>query len=173
MSPHPACEIRPHIERVDACQRRGGKALAQRRVHRVVDELHAARDGRRGIEAHDLGAEVSALGIRLSALSMENGSIKRSATMPKAGHSSTSGPLFKHEAQRQHGQHQPARRNAQIEGGKIPLIRSRLLSVCVDHLPQRGDLLRRKRLARGEGRDKGGQRAVKRHPPPAVRPARQ
>ena len=55
--PHPACEIRPHIERVDACQRRGGKALAQRRVHRVVDELHAARDGRRGIEAHDLGAE--------------------------------------------------------------------------------------------------------------------
>ena len=55
--PHPAREIRPHIERVDACQRRGGKALAQRRVHRVVDELHAARDGRRGIEAHDLGAE--------------------------------------------------------------------------------------------------------------------
>ena len=55
--PHPACEIRPHIERVDACQRRGGKALAQRRVHRVVDELHAARDGRRGIELHDLGAD--------------------------------------------------------------------------------------------------------------------
>ena len=27
--PHPACDLRPDIERVDACQRRGGKMLAE------------------------------------------------------------------------------------------------------------------------------------------------
>ena len=55
--PHPAREIGPHIKRVDACQRRGGKMLAERRIHSIVDDAHTARDGRRGVELHDRGTD--------------------------------------------------------------------------------------------------------------------
>ena len=55
--PHPSREIRPHIKRVDACQRRGGKMLAERRIHSIVDDAHTAGDGRRGVELHDRGAD--------------------------------------------------------------------------------------------------------------------
>ena len=113
--PYPAREIGPHIERVDACQRRGGKALAQRRVHRVVDELHAARDGRRGVEPHDLGADrLRARDQAQRALDGERQHQAQRDHAPEQDVHPLRGP-FKHEAQRQHDQHQPARRNAQIE----------------------------------------------------------
>ena len=113
--PHPAREIGPHIEQVDACQRRGGKALAQRRVHRVVDELHAARDGRCGIELHDLGAEgLRARDQAQRALDGERQHQAQRDHAPEQDVHPLRGP-FKHEAQHQHDQHQPARRNAQIE----------------------------------------------------------
>ena len=112
--PHPAREIRPHIERVDACQRRGGKALAQRRVHRVVDELHAARDGRRGIEAHDLGAE--GLRARDQAQRALDGERQHQAQRDHAPEQDIHplGGAPQHQAQCQHRQHEPACGNAQI-----------------------------------------------------------
>ena len=113
--PHPSREIRPHIERVDACQRRGGKALAQRWVHRVVDDRHAARDGRRGIEPHDLGAD--RLRARDQAQRALDGKRQHKTQRDHAPEQDIHplGGAPQHHAQRQHRQHEPARRNAQIE----------------------------------------------------------
>ena len=55
--PHPACDLRPDIERVDAHRRHGGKMLAERGIHSVVDDAHAAGDGRRGVKLHDRGTD--------------------------------------------------------------------------------------------------------------------
>ena len=38
--PHPARKIRPHIKRVDAGCWHGGKMLAERGIHSIVDDLH-------------------------------------------------------------------------------------------------------------------------------------
>jgi len=50
--PHPACDLRPDIERVDAGCWHGGKMLAERGIHSIVDNAHAAGDGRRGGKLH-------------------------------------------------------------------------------------------------------------------------
>ena len=55
--PHPACDLRPGIERVDAGCWHGGKMLAERGIHSIVDNAHAAGDGRRGGKLHDRGAD--------------------------------------------------------------------------------------------------------------------
>ena len=55
--PHPACDLRPDIERVDAGCWRGGKMLAERGVHSIVDDAHAAGDGRRGGKLHGCGTD--------------------------------------------------------------------------------------------------------------------
>ena len=55
--PHPACNLRPDIERIDTRFRRGGKMLAERGIHSVVDDAHAAGDGRRGGKLHGCGTD--------------------------------------------------------------------------------------------------------------------
>ena len=55
--PHPARKIRPHIKRVDAGCWHGGKMLAERGIHSIVDNAHAAGDGRRGVKLHGCGTD--------------------------------------------------------------------------------------------------------------------
>ena len=55
--PHPACDLRPDIERVDAGCWHGGKMLAERGIHSIVDNAHAAGDGRRGVKLHGCGTD--------------------------------------------------------------------------------------------------------------------
>ena len=55
--PRPACDICPRVERVDVGCRHGGKMLAERGIHCVVDDVHAARDGWRRVKLHDRGTD--------------------------------------------------------------------------------------------------------------------
>ena len=112
--PHPACDLRPDIERVDAGCWHGGKMLAERGIHSIVDDAHAAGDGRRGIEAHDLGAE--GLRARDQAQCTLYGKWQHQAQRDHAPEQDIHplGGAPQHQAQCQHRQHEPACGNAQI-----------------------------------------------------------
>jgi len=106
------------------------------------------------------GLRVSALGIRLSALSMENGSIKRSATMPQSRTFIHLGERFDIRRSASTASTSQLAEMLRFKSFKKTAAIGSLLSAAVDHALNFRNVLLRKRFPGGKSRQKRGKGTV-------------
>ena len=108
-----------------------------------------------------LGLTVSALGIRLSALSMENGKINRTATMPQSRTFTHFGAFFRQNRNIRTAITIQLAAMLRLTISETARSRSLPLSDTVDHLLHLVELIIGEILPSGKGGDKRGERAFK------------
>ena len=113
-----------------------------------------------GADCTATGLTVSALGIRLSALSMENGSTSRSATMPQSRTFIHLGERFDTRRSTSTASTSQLAEMLRFKSFKKTAAMVSLLSAAVDHALNFRNVLLRKRFPRGKSRQKRGKGTV-------------
>ena len=113
-----------------------------------------------GANCTAVGLTVSALGIRLKALSMENGSVSRSATIPQSRTFIHLGERFDIRRSTSTASTSQLAEMLRFKSFKKTAAIGSLLSAAVDHALNFRNILLRKSLPRGKSRQKRGKRTI-------------
>ena len=113
-----------------------------------------------GADCTATGLTVSALGIRLSALSMENGSTSRSATIPQSRTFIHLGERFDTRRSTSTASTSQLAEMLRFKSFKKTAAIGSLLSAAVDHALNFRNVLLRKRFPGGKSRQKRGKRTI-------------